>query len=241
MNGFGKLMLAAVIVLISGYTALGFVTTDYLGTDSEYLGETIQGTWVGKVGAEGYHLLYWNAGETQKSYPSYVNEATPAGDFAKWQWVGPGGTIDDLSAVSNAAQTQRCASCWYCGTGYIHMTMKADASFILGVSMLDWGNSGRTADLAVTIAANETTVPAQVSTGAYDTGKWFFWQVRQRGCPFNSREVHGRRQCHSRHAQLRPASGAGVRRHPVCAADVYELLRQHHSIYRPGCLARRAG
>ena len=166
--------LCLMCVLLAGLAAAD-VTTQYLGNDQQIVGQTIQGSWPGKVGADGYHLLYWGADEDQKSYPAYLGVAQNSG-LSFYQWTPPGSTTD-ARAVINAAGTQRAASTWYTGgTAYIHSTFSARKTFILGVYMLGW-DSDRTAGVAVCARDQETSPPWEHLTTSTMNGYWIFVKV----------------------------------------------------------------
>ncbi|HUU82809.1 MAG TPA: DUF1565 domain-containing protein, partial [Phycisphaerae bacterium] len=172
--------LAAAVLLMTASAAHGFVTTAYLGDDVACKGESIQGDWVGKVGADGYHLLYWNGNESQQSYPDYLDTATTTtGNKANWK---PAGQTPDVRACIDITQTQRAASAWYTYSAtpdFIRIPVKADKVFILGVYMLDWDRNGsRTALLGVCDKSEEAAPPVIIATGSYyNPTKWFFWRV----------------------------------------------------------------
>ena len=76
------------LLLCASSLAWGAVTTEYLGTDEEVLGAAIQGDWVGVVGSQGYHLLYWDTLETQELVPSYIQGAISAAGAPQPSGVG---------------------------------------------------------------------------------------------------------------------------------------------------------
>ena len=169
---------AVAAFLIPGLAAMAAVTTEYLGDDVAFVGQTIQGDWVGNVGADGYHLLYWGQNEDQQLYPPYLTEAQRAG-FDGWEWQAPG-TTDDIRAPENADESQRCAATWYAGdTGYIRIPVVADKTFVLGVYMLDWDDDRqyREADVSVCDSMEEGAPPWTHSTGDYYAGQWIFTKV----------------------------------------------------------------
>ena len=172
-----KVLAIACVMIWAASVAQAAVVTEYLGTDSSYLGTSIQGDWVGNIGAEGYHLLYWGANENQKSYPSYLNVATKSG-LSVTQWADPGSTTDARAPI-NADLSQRAASAWSANaTGYIRMTMLQNRTFILGLYMLDWDQGGgRKAAIAVCDQSQEAAPPWEVETGSYNLGKWFFTRI----------------------------------------------------------------
>ena len=169
-------MIAAVAAFLIPSLAATAAVTTYLGNDVAFVGQTIQGDWVGNVGADGYHLLYWGENELQQLYPPYLLEAQPAG-FDTWQWDAPG-TTDDVRAPENADETQRCAATWYTGgTGYIRIPVVADKTFVLGVYMLDWDDQPRNADVSVCDSFEEGSPPWTHTTGNYVAGQWIFTKV----------------------------------------------------------------
>jgi len=169
-----KLIVLLACLMLMG-TAFAAVTTEYLGNDQQVWGQTIQGSWPGKVGADGYHLLYWGANEDQKSYPAYLGVAQNSG-LGVHQWFAPGSTTD-ARAVINAAGTQRAASIWWSGgTAYIRSTFSAKKTFILGVYMLGW-DLDRTAGVAVCARDQEASPPWEHLTTSTRNGYWIFVKV----------------------------------------------------------------
>ena len=177
MMSRSTIVAATLLVLAVGSAATAAVKTEYLGDDVTWLGQTIQGDWVGNVGADGYHLLNWGGNENQKSYPTYLDEAQRV-DLSPHQWVGPGDTTE-ARAVENADETQRCASFWYTGgTGYIHIRANSDTSFILGLYLMDWDSYGpRQGSIAVCDSTEETSPPWEVDIGDHFSGVWMFVNV----------------------------------------------------------------
>ncbi|HUU70110.1 MAG TPA: hypothetical protein VM186_11330, partial [Planctomycetota bacterium] len=174
------------LLLCASSLAWGAVTTEYLGTDEEVLGAAIQGDWVGVVGSQGYHLLYWDTLETQELVPSYIQGAISAAGapqpsgvgWNRTSWVRAAAGTTDVRAVEKADETVRAASAWYFATtGQIQFKLKADATFMLGVYMLDWNNAGRTSTIGVCDVTQAIDPPWVVQTGSYNNGKWFFTKV----------------------------------------------------------------
>ena len=166
----------------TGSYTFGLGSIEYLGMDATYKGLSINGDWVGNVGADGYHLLYWNGAENEKSCPPYLGPATIAtsSGFTAHKWAAAGGTTD-VRACKDHLNTQRSASCWYTtGTGYMRIPVQANKTFILGVYMLDWDQPAnlRTANLSVCDFTEEASPPSTIATGTYhNPPKWFFWRV----------------------------------------------------------------
>ena len=102
-------VVAAAMICAAGSAAFGAVSTEYLGDAVTYLGNDFKGSWVGNVGVDGYHLLNWNGGENDKSYPSYLAEAQQGPGIALHLWQGASTTLGE-QVVQNAAATQRSAS-----------------------------------------------------------------------------------------------------------------------------------
>ncbi|HUW35403.1 MAG TPA: hypothetical protein VM223_27650 [Planctomycetota bacterium] len=174
------------LLLCASSLAWGAVTTEYLGTDEEVLGAAIQGDWVGVVGSQGYHLLYWDAAENEKLYPGYIEPGIsaagapqPAGvGWNRATWVRAAAGTTDVRAAQKADGTTRAAAAWnFAAAGQVLFKLKADATFMLGVYMLDWNNAGRTSTMGVCDVTQAIDPPWVVQTGSYNDGKWFFTKV----------------------------------------------------------------
>ena len=175
MRKYGAVVAVALIVAV-GSSAAAAVTTRYLGDDAHWLGKAIQGDWVGNAGADGYHLLYWSGVEDQKSYPAYLEEARAINVRKSW-CVAPGKTAD-ARAATNPQGTLRSVGCWYADTGYIHLPVRQDSAFVLGIYMLDWDRTQRKAAVAVCDALQETAPLWEQQIDDYTNGYWVFTWVR---------------------------------------------------------------
>ena len=169
----GVFCLAAVL---AACPVLGAVTARYLGDAVAYLGADCKGSWVGNVGNDGYHLLYWGTGEGQQLYPPYLGQAQKGPGIVTHQWVKPGSATVER-AVQNAAKTERCASAWYSGENpaYIRIPVVQNCDFVLGVYMLDWDqDGGRQAEVSVCDLSEEKSPPWKQDQGNYMEGRWNF-------------------------------------------------------------------
>ena len=129
--------------------------------------------------------MYWDTVETQELVPSYIQAGISAAGMPQpasvgWNrasWVRASAGTADVRALEKADHSLRAANAWYWPAGQIDLKLKANATFMLGVYMLDWNNAGRTATLGVCDVTQGFNPPWVVQTGTYNTGKWFFAKV----------------------------------------------------------------
>ncbi|MDB6054862.1 MAG: hypothetical protein JWN25_2385, partial [Verrucomicrobiales bacterium] len=145
----------------TGQTAIN--SASFVGADS-----TVQGSWKGVYGKEGYNIIGDNA-----SYPSYV-QTVPSGKD-DYTWVT---STTAVSALQKAdAGSDRIAAVWYAANVFnADFTFLDTSTHCVRLYFLDWDASGRSQKVEVVDAVSGTVLDSQDING-FSGGTYLSWNV----------------------------------------------------------------
>jgi hypothetical protein len=163
-------------------TALPAVLAAFTGVDA-----TMQGTWRGVYGAQGYLLAPAAGNYPYSSIPSYA--LVNVGDAATYIWTG---STSEGQALQKPGASDRIAACWYSGGSFtVDLGVTDGQTHRITFYFLDWDSNGAPSGRVERVDAQDATSGAPLDSRAigqpngdpnsadrFNNGKYLIWNVR---------------------------------------------------------------
>jgi hypothetical protein len=128
---------------------------------------TIQGSWQGRYGSQGYGLV-----NDTLAYPAYAQ--VTVGGANSYTWAG---STTDPRALQRATGSGRQAACWYASGNFtLGVTLTDGLAHQVALYLLDWDALARTQRIDVLDSVSGAVLDTR-SIAAFQGGQYLVWTV----------------------------------------------------------------